>query len=296
MGTNTAFKQDELTPEMRAELDAQATETQDNPTPVGVPVSVLYQHVDESENANDEKEEKGQEEVTSAPANSEQDAAAKPSTAADTSKTSSSSRPTKPLYRAADRDIYTAEDLAEYTRKLEESQIALAVTGTAPAPAQTTNISAEDDVSETDLILNPKQAITKIAKKVKQDLVNEQRAETEKAKQKQLFWDNFYRENPDLANAKDVVEFTLFRIADQYDAAKTPASRAHLLASEARVYLKKLRRDTDEAETSPARTAPSLNAARAKTPKRTENQGDSRPATYVDQFKRIHGTRRRLVN
>ena len=123
-----------------------------------------------------------------------------------------SEEPKESKIKIGDQEFDSPEKAIEYAQDLERAKLAddaykKGFTDAQPAE-KSDEPSFEQKVSEM-FFENPEEAIKLIREKTKEEAKQDITVEQQRKAQEKQTWDNFYKENSDLANHRDLVEYTL---------------------------------------------------------------------------------------
>lgn len=153
----------------------------------------------------------------------------------------------KPLYSGFTGDLKTTEELASYTKGLEEQLVQIQIAKKAAVqtiPNQTVVVKAPEDDIEALWYSNP----TKAAQLIEERVEAKQKKKEDARQQEETFWKNFYEKNTDLSGNKKVVELIL---KDEWSKIeKLPVDEASKqLAKSSRDFLSSIKKGFGTSET-----------------------------------------------
>lgn len=174
------------------------------------------------------------------------------------------------------RTFKDAAELAAYTSQLEQRHAA------PPAPAPKTVELIDGKPIDQVMFDDPQRYHQYVVDKAKKEARDEFHAANTQQKQEQLFWDDFYQQNPDLSGLKDVVagklrdNFVEYSKLSRDDAAKK-------LAADSRSVVDRIKQQQGIQTTElPSRGASTLGTTGAAVPRVNTPE---RPKSFLEQVK-----------
>lgn len=183
-----------------------------------------------------------------------------------------------PIYLGG-KKFNSVEELAEYTQQLEASKYTQPTQAYQPQPAST-----EKPLSEL-IFEDPEKALQLHEQRVIQKL----KAEEDQKSRERNFWDSFYKENKDLSDQQEVVQFAMNKHWDELSRLH-PEQAQKKIADYTRKTILKFKGTSETTKELPSGVAKAGPSNTQSAPTVTE----SRPAAvdFVTQLRKIQSKRR----
>lgn len=183
-----------------------------------------------------------------------------------------------PIYLGG-KKFNSVEELAEYTQQLEASKYSQPIQQYQPQPQQ------EKPLSEL-IFEDPEKALQIHEKRVIQKL----KAEEEQKTKELHFWESFYRENKDLADHQDIVQFSMNKNWDELSRLH-PDQAQKKIADYTRKTILKFRGSSETTRELPVGTAKAGPTNTQSAPRVEESR--PAPVDFVAQLKKIQNGRKK---
>jgi hypothetical protein len=195
----------------------------------------------------------------------------------------------KPVYQGfGGKTIESSEELADYTAQLERQNLEYRLEKEkkpeptvpvrqfqASAPSQEQTETSPEDL----LFSDPGKALKLVKEQAKQEI----RAEENAKAQERKFWDDFYKDAPDLQRAEVVVKSVMNE--NWGEISTLPISQARkILAEKSRMIVKGIKGDNATVTELPSAPANTFGASGGKVPPRPAPQ---RTGTFIDQVRKL---------
>lgn len=186
-----------------------------------------------------------------------------------------------PIYLGG-KKFNNVEELAAYTSKLEQESLSRVYA----TPAQETLATQAKEKPISELIFeDPEKALQIHEKRVIQKL----KAEEENKRKETEFWGNFYKENKDLQEESDLVQFTLNKHWSELSTLH-PDQASQKIADYTRKTLLRYRGQQENKQELPSGKAKVGPSSTATAPAVTESR--AAPVDFVSQLKKIQRSRK----
>lgn len=196
--------------------------------------------------------------------------------------------PSEPLYKGVKGEITDPKELAEYTRELEKTTIALAArqeTSAEPANPPPVKKSWEEEVKE-NWYTDPDKAVATLRQGILGEITS---ANNQKAQADEL-WKQFYSENPDLKKYDRAVRSVMTEKRGEFAKLDVKTFKAKL-AKDSREYIASIRGEEEVVTELPAGGATIVSSGN----KRPAGGGGKPPApkTFVQQVNDVRARKHR---
>jgi hypothetical protein len=194
----------------------------------------------------------------------------------------------KKFSTSSGKEFDTPEELQAYTSTLEEELVRKAFATNqvqVQAPQPTAQPSWEEEVAES-MFTDPVGTLKKVREKVSQEI----KAEEDKKNAAKAFWNDFYKENPDLQNAERIVNLTSKELAQDPEFGRLPAAQVKKrLAAEVRMAIKDIAKGGETETVINGKPAPAFSGSN---PIQKAPNAPAKPKSFVDQFKEFRAKKR----
>lgn len=203
--------------------------------------------------------------------------------------------PAKPFYVGV-KTLQTPEEAAEYIKNLEAKVIDKTVEAKAPVTPNVLNsgytqtpvqkvVDPEDELSD-ELFSNPKEAIRKIQQQAQDKVL----AAVEEREARARYWDEFYKNHPDLKSAERIVQSVLGERSREW-AALPIGEATKKLVEESRKVVEGIRGPTGTRTQLPSGSTGTLPAAGTNGPAKAGGQEEP-PETMIAQVRSLRPQKR----
>lgn len=193
--------------------------------------------------------------------------------------------PQKALYTGLTGELKTPEELAAYTKQVEEMLVQSRANQPAPNPVTPVPAAAPQDAKTrfAEVLFSKPEDAFEIAVSEATRRIDEKKAAADSI---QAFWKRFYDENPDLKRLDNVVQSVRMAKANELHALKSETEVKSFLSTETRKLVDNIKRESSVKETVlPSGGAPALGGSRE--PVATPPAAPAKPLNFTDQIRQL---------